>query len=200
MNRNPSIRQQIADILTASFGKKAEGIIFLPEDTLKRTGGGKKHSKYDLKTSQSWSARSKGKKSIWVSCVGMTMSEFIREHYDGNIYTLISKRFGFDEITIYRNNPEWETTGYVIDFSKEKESITLHFSDLFFLDEVKTKVTKETPKWLFDTPSNKHASFYCKIYQGWRSLKNIDGFDWGKVWKTFKLDSYLPPEDLFDDI
>ena len=191
------MRQQVADILTASFGNRTEGNIFLPEDTIKRTGGGKKHSKYDLKTSQSWSAKSKGNESIWVSCVGMTMTEFIHEYYAGNIYTLISKRFGFDEIVIYRNKPEWKTTGYVIDFSKEKESIILYFSGLLFLDEVETRITKETPRWLIDTPPNRHASFNCKIYQGWRGLKNIDGFNWSKVWKTFKFDGYLSPEDLY---
>ena len=196
MNQDLSIRQQIANILTELFGNRSEGKIFLPEHTKKRTGGGKKHSAYDLKTSQSWTAKSIGDESIWVSCVGMTMAEFIKEHGENNIYYQSSKQFGFPEIFIYRNKPEWKTSGYVINLNREKDLVVLHFSDLLFLDKVETSITKETPKWLIETPPNLHAAFFCKIYQGWRGLNTIEGFDWSKVWKTFKLDSYLSDEDL----
>ena len=51
------IRQQVANVLTALFGNRDEGILFLPENTKKRTGGGKKALDYiRLKTSQSWTA------------------------------------------------------------------------------------------------------------------------------------------------
>ena len=200
MKQTQSIKIIVSDILTDLFGNMEEGEVFLPEDTIRRSVGGKKYSKHDLKVSQSWSAKSKGPKAIWVNCIGMTMTEFIKEHHANNIYFLTSSMHGFQQISIYRNKPEWETEGYVINSDKETKQIILHFTDILLVDEVITDITKETPSWLLEAPPNLYAAFTCKIYQGWRSLKKFDRFDWSSVWKTFKLNGYFASEDLKNSV
>lgn len=196
MNNGFSIRQQVADILTEHFGDRSEGRIFLPENTTKRTGAGKKHTAYELRTSQGWSAKSIGHELIWLSCIGVSMSEFIKEYNSDNAYYQRSKTFSFTEITIYRDKPEWKTRGYVIGVNKEKNLVVLHFSDLWMLDKIETSVTKETPRWLIENSFKLHATFTCKIYQSWLSFETVDGYNWSKVWKTFKLDSFLSDDEL----
>lgn len=192
-----STRQEVAEIITDLFGDKNNGVIFLPENTTKRTGGGAKISKYDLKTSTGWSAKYNGDATIFVSCVGMTMTEFVKEYKKTNIYSVVSKHLGFLDITIYRKHPEFKTYGCVRSIDLKKGVVSLYLAGLVYVDEITTNITPETPKWLIDPPTS-YASFNCRIYQGWRSLTSFETPSWDKVWKTFKLQGYLSKEEATD--
>jgi len=83
MKKIGEVRKKVASILTNRFGDEGQNIIFRPEDTIKRSVAGQKLTKYELKTSPNWYAKSDGAISIWVDCIGMTMTEFISEFDKG---------------------------------------------------------------------------------------------------------------------
>ena len=111
MKKIGKIRIQLTEILTKKFGDKNEGLVFKPEDTLKRTGGGEK---CNPDTSSNWSAEAENsERCLWVSGVGMTMSEFIDLFRKNQIYYTVGTNSSFQQITAYKKVPNWETEGYV---------------------------------------------------------------------------------------
>ncbi len=186
-----STREQVAEILTQLFGNEEAGVVFSPQNTVKRTGGGNKLSKYELKISISWSAELIGSPLIVVNCIGMTMTEFVKEYNNLNIHYIISNQFNYQDITIYKNEPEFKTYGRVTNIDKRNNLISLHIAGLLFFDEITTNISPKTPKWLIYVHNKCYASFTCKIYQSWRSLQSLENVNWEKVWATFKLDTYL---------
>jgi hypothetical protein len=198
MNKKKSIRTEVVDILNELFGDIEKGVIFPTEKTTKRSGGGRKISKNELKTSTSWSAFSEGTSSVCVSCVGLTMAEFIKEYKNNNCLFTTSKQRSLQFITIYKNKPEWKANGHVKSFDLEKQEIILYIGDLILVDDVTAKITKKTPEWLLNSPPERLASFTCKIHQGWRELKSFDDYDWDEIWKTFRLIEYLSKEEMMN--
>ncbi len=193
MKKNIPIRQKVAEILTELFGNVSDGIIFRPEDTIKRSGG-KKASKYELQTSLSWSSRSSNEEMIYVSCVGMTMVEFIKEYEKRNIYYTESAGIP-KEVTIYLNSPIWKTSGYVKKIDLINKQLILNISDIILIDEINIQITTEIPKWLYKK-NDQLPFFTCKIFQDWRMLNSLDNLNWSKIWKTFKFKGYLSDNEL----
>ncbi len=198
MTKYPSIREKVSEILTYLFGDIDNGIVFLPENTINRTVGGKKLTKYELKTSTSWSAEFNGPQLIMVSCVGMSMTEFIKEYNNTNIHYTSSNENGFQYISIFKNTPELKTYGCVRNLDIKNNLISLYFAGLIHAEEITTNISPKTPKWLIDVPDNGYACFNCKIYQSWRSLESFEKFNWDKIWKTFKFQSYLTKKESIE--
>lgn len=177
------LRLRISGILNEILGSEDDNIFFYPEDIIKKPGGSKKKSKYELATSSNWSAYSMISPRLNVSCVGLTMQEFIVGYEKQNIVYRKSENL----ITLYKNEPIWKTKGYVIKVDENKDNITLEISDI--LNPVCISTLSETPKWLYN--SNSRINFKCKIYQFWRflNISKIEKSDWSKVWKTFRRDN-----------
>jgi len=183
MKKIGTLRLKISEILNEILGNEDENIFFYPEDIIKKSGGIKKKSKYELTTSSNWSAYSQKSPRLNVSCVGLTMQEFIAEYENQNIVYSRNEYL----ITLYKNEPIWKTNGYVIKVDENKEYITLKISDI--LDSICISILSETPKWLSNSDSK--INFKCKIYQFWRflNISKIEQSDWSKVWKTFRRDN-----------
>ena len=192
MEKIHEIRKEVAAILTKHFGDESQGIVFKPEDTIKRSGAGEKFTKYMLKTSVSWTAEAKAAIPILVHCVGMPMTEFIEQYKKGRFCYIHEKILDLPLITIYSDTPLWKTSGYVKAIDSKNRTITLHILDLF--DSVTVPVCDRTPHWLIDEEGG-IVSFTCKIHQGWRSLRNFEKLDWTKVWKTFKFSGFITSEE-----
>jgi len=190
--KKETIRDNVSTILTELLGDKNNGNIFTPENTIRRSSAGKKMTKYDLKTSASWSASSIGKHSIRVLCIGMTMSEFIQEYKNNNIS--IFKDNVLLTFNIYKNEPIWNTSGHVKKTDSFNSELTLHIEDLK-IDDITIKINEYTPKWLYENPGSL-ALFDCRIYLWWRLITNINDSDWPGVFKTFKFDHYLTEDEL----
>lgn len=188
-----SIREKVAYILTHEFGNKEQGHIFRPEDTIKRTGAGKKHTKHELRTSTSWTAQSFPNTSILVSCIGITMAEFIKNYENNQLLFFKSGETGFVQISIYLNKPIWKTRGFVKTIDRDSGLIELHIGDVFH--PIIVKISKATPKWLYS--EEQPMAFLCKIHQAWRQLSPqiIQDMDWSDVWKTFKPDGHYYAEE-----
>jgi hypothetical protein len=191
MKMTGEIRKKVAEILTRLFGNEGEGLVFKPEDTIKRSGGRKRLSKYTLNNSVSWSAEAAH--SVMIHCVGLTMTEFIKYFEKGELSYIREDSYGLPMITIYRNTPLWKTSGYVKAVDRNHGTLTLRILDLF--DVVTAPICDKTPQWLLDEEHGT-VSFTCKIHQGWRSLRSYDDLNWSKVWKTFKFDRHLALEDV----
>ncbi|NTU73800.1 hypothetical protein HGB07_06590 [Candidatus Roizmanbacteria bacterium] len=186
-----SYRVEIAEIINELFGT-VDGIVdFNPEDIIKRSGGCSKKTKYDLAISSSWSAFSKNPSHKSVSCVGLTMQDFLEEYRKGNIVYLEHEHY----ITFYKNDPIWIAEGYVEQIDSDNKKVILNITDIF--DPVSISIQKGMPKWLYDSDGDVY--FTCKIYHYWRSLKvsDIEKSDWIKVWKTFKQ-SFLSQWEIED--
>ena len=188
-----SIKEQVAEILTELFGDEDGKTVFCAEKTIKRSGGNSKATEYELKTSSSWSATSEGEKLICVSCVGLTMSEFIKSFRADKIHVVQSKRTEPQQMFIYRDTPEWESSGFVKKVDLEKNELTLCLPDLTYIEEAVAPITPATPNWLYKTPPETFAKFSCHIYQYWRSFKSLEKAQWEKkVWETFELENHIP--------
>jgi len=183
MKKVGAVRLKISRILNEILGNEDENIFFYPEDIFKKPGGSKRKSEYELATSSNWSEYSKMSPRLNVSCVGLTMQEFIVEYEKQNIVYSRSENL----ITLYKNEPIWKAQGYVISSDKNKQNITLKISDI--LNPVCISISNETPKWLYNSDSK--INFKCKIYQFWRflNISKIEQSDWSKVWKTFRRDN-----------
>jgi len=103
MTINKSIRQKVVDILNVLFGDENGESIFFIENTTKRTGG-YNVPKEDFSKTMSWSAMSDGKNPKWVICVGMTMTEFVKEYKTNNCLYTTETDLNIPRITIYRKN------------------------------------------------------------------------------------------------
>ena len=185
-------RIKIAEILNKELGANEVGTTVYPDDIIKRSGGSRRMSKYDLATSSSWSAFSKSASNyVQVSCVGLTMQEFIKEYQKGNIVYRKNEHV----FTFYKDDPIWKADGYVVSVDKNNGSIVLNIADIW--GQVCVPISKHTPKWLYEEDSKIY--FTCKIYFYWRRLQisAIEGSDWTKVWKTFKQ-SFLSQWEIED--
>jgi hypothetical protein len=193
MKKTGEIRRRVAEILTERFGDEAQGIVFMPEDAIRRSGGGERRTKYILKNSVSWSTETIGATGkILVHCVGLTMTEFIKESEKGNLCFIRDKSSGIPLITIYPDTPTWKTSGHVKAVDLQNAILTLRILDFF--DFVRAPISSETPMWLLDEEHG-IVSFSCKIHQWWRSTRNYDELDWSKIWKTFRFDQWITSED-----
>ncbi len=189
MNKIGQIRIRISEILNELFGDYENEIIFRPENTIKSSGGTEKSSKCSRNNSVNWIARCNGKLFIVVHCIGMTMTEFIKEYNNKNILIFKTQREIGIEYSLYINCPTWKTSGYLLNVDLENNILKLKINDI--IDPVELPITKNTPRWLFEE-GNKFE-FTCKIYPFWRmnNLHLIQNSDLSKVWKTFKLKQYL---------
>lgn len=193
MKKTGEVRIRVAEILTERFGDEAQGIVFRPEDTVRRSGGRERRTRYTLKNSLSWSAEANGaNERILVHCVGLTMTEFIKESEEGNLCFIRDKSIGLPLIAIYPDTPTWKTGGYVKSVDRQNAILTLRILDLF--DLVRAPISVKTPMWLLDEECG-IVSFSCKIHQWWRSMKNYDELDWSRIWRTFKFDKWITSED-----
>lgn len=193
MKTRGEIRKKVAEILTRHFGNESEGVVFKPEATIKRSGGGKRSTKYTLKNSVSWSAEAEAPHPISIHCVGLTMTEFIKYSEKGELSNIREDSHGLPMITIYRDAPLWKTSGYVKAVDRKNSILTFRILDLF--DFVTAPVCDKTPLWLLEEEHGT-VSFRCKIHQGWRSLRSYDSLNWSKVWKTFRFERYLTLEEV----
>jgi len=193
MKTTGETRKKVAELLTRHFANEYDGVVFKPEDTIKRSGGGKRSTKYTLKNSFSWSAEAVAPHPISVHCVGLTMTEFIRYSERGELSYICEDGHGLPMITIYRDAPIWKTSGYVKAVDRKNSMLTFRILDLF--DFVTAPICEKTPRWLL-VEEHGTVSFTCKIHQEWRSLRIYDDLNWSKVWKTFKFDRYLTLEDV----
>lgn len=193
MSKAKTIREEVVDILNELFGDEISGNIFTIEKTYKNSGG-LKTPMSRLKTATRWSAHSE--KSTFVSCVGLIMTDFIKEYKNNSCLYTFSEKDNVKFINIYSKKPEWDSDGYVINIDPKSSEITLHINELQLIDDIKVKISEYTPKWLINCPSSRFAVFTCKIHQAWIQMKTINGFDSKEIWETFKLDSYLTKEEL----
>jgi len=146
-------------------------------------------------TRRNWSAEAENsERCLWVSGVGMTMSEFIDLFRKNQIYYTVGTNSSFQQITAYKKVPNWETEGYVKAIDKNNNTLILYISDCHRFCSV--NITKETPSWLLEDTGDKIVTFQFKIFQGWLRLKLLDNLDWSDVWKTFEFDGLLDKEEI----
>ena len=196
-NKFGSIRNEVVSILNGLIGKDSDQILFTPENTFKKGGANPNKNIYKENISVNWYARAEeleDKKLIWVDCIGMTMTDFIKEYSLGNVIITKSSMEKIDQYTLYKNSTMLKAYGYVESLDTENKSINLFLSERIEL--VKIPITDKTPKWLFS--KNKYIGFRCRIYLYWRGLRkeDIENADWDPVWKTFKFERELFESEL----
>ena len=186
MRNEGQIRIRVTEILNKLFTKNKETMIFYPENTIKKSGGGEKR---DKNNSVNWYAKGLTGSYINVECVGMTMSDFIEEYAKEKIIIITTQKEIGVTYSLYKNVPTFLTTGYLFSVNQQKNLVKLKINDLF--ESIEIPITKDTPKWLLEEKDK--FEFSCKIYLYWRpnNIELIKDSDFSKVWKTFRIERYL---------
>lgn len=190
MNKNGAIRSKIAQILNDHFGSETDGELFYPENTRKNSYSGEKRSPDQHNVSMNWTAQSQGPKRILVHCIGLNMADFIKEYKAENIIAVRDRHPSI--ISLYKSEPQWKTSGYVVSLDKIAKTITLYITAL--TSNVTAAIDSNTPPWLLKI-HDKTVTFSCKIHQYWLGFEDLSDLDWTKIWKTFHAGRRITQEE-----